>query len=218
VENKLYLTADGGSTWQAAAPTADGSEILGVNFTSLLEGQVLVRTADENGEPTLLLVHTRDGGETWENTPFAANYPELAREVQAAFLDLTADGSGQAIVKLQSSSAFNRLRQFTTPDGGRTWREQPTVQINEERTNQPAWLGGEKITSLPGAEKAPQGAVQISFQNETHGWAVVQEGSCAGEKLPRGQANTSPFVCYQSSRLMLTTDGGITWQDITPAR
>jgi len=50
------------------------------------------------------------------------------------------------------------------------------------------------------------------------GWALAQEGFCQGVKAPAGQAappGAEPFRCALSSRLLMTSDGGGTWAEIT---
>ena len=65
----------------------------------------------------------------------------------------------------------------------------------------------------------PKGMVALDMLDRQIGWAVVQDGFCTGYKPRVGESAppASPLLqCESSSQLLMTTDGGIHWREISP--
>jgi hypothetical protein len=135
---------------------------------------------------------------------------------------------------------------FTTGDAGKTWERRETVSIdpalNPASLSASVLLDGNRwllanpgkpaIFSLqPGAipgqtpapalpvSTLPEGVAKIIDSSPSFSWALVQEGDCRGYKPKPGvqpPSGSEPFRCSSSTSLWQTTDGGATWEDITP--
>jgi hypothetical protein len=69
------------------------------------------------------------------------------------------------------------------------------------------------------SEGLPSGVIALDFASDRQGWALVQEGLCQGEKQPAGgpaPSGENAFRCQLHTRLLATSDGGVSWQEITP--
>ena len=232
--NQLLQTADAGKSWQVITPP-DVETILSVDFADNRNGWVVA--PDSMGE--LRLQQTRDGGVTWQ----VASLPTFGPETGAVYLDLVDAQTGWLTLKLVSSSSFSRGQLFVTQDGGKTWEERPVplgepVQFSDA---QHGWVAGGptgeefyrtedggrswiaidaqdylRETATFQSAHLPENAVLTSWADAQNAWALTQTGDCAGEKNPI--ATDEPLHCWQQTQLLMTTDGGQTWQEITPLR
>lgn len=215
LEDRLLMTRDGGQTWQALDLPAQ-ADILGVSFSSPEYGWLVVRTLEADGTASVELRQTRDGGASWQASPLPFSDPIEISQLAAAG-PVRLDGQhGSVTFKLHTSSAFELSRSLSTADGGRSWQLISETQPNSAA---PAASGAEFESNAAASQAVnlPAGAVQVDFLDAENGWALVQAGSCQGEKRPAEYLEEFPFVCFQTSQLMATVDGGRTWNEITPA-
>ncbi len=124
VRGLVLTTADGGKTWKDVSGDSDGRPQYLLNdvwFTSQTEGWAAGGNIEDNQEDVLL--HTSDGGRTWERRPMnVAQYP---RAVQFADKDhgwvcgMTIDGAtdspGPSKILATSDSGATWTVQFTSP-------------------------------------------------------------------------------------------------------
>ncbi|MFN2199141.1 MAG: glycoside hydrolase domain-containing protein [Anaerolineales bacterium] len=213
-DNRLLITRDGGQTWQTME-LPEPAEILSVSFNSPQDGWMVVRTTAADGVPLVAVQRTYDGGQTWQTTPLPISDPVEISQLAAAG-PVSIDGQqGSLTFKLHTSSAFERYRSVSTDDAGRSWQLAPDTQPDTAQV--PAGQEFESHATRAQSANLPAGVQQVDFLDAAHGWALVQEGSCQGEKRPAAFPGETPFVCFQTARLLATSDGGQSWQEITPA-
>ena len=108
----ILWTSDGGATWQRAVGTDEfGSDVQELFFLDASHGWAIVRQPFNDATSTL--IHTEDGGRTWQPVPgFVRSHAWLTA---VRFFSLT---TGVAF-------AMNPREMFSTTDGGRTWQAQP---------------------------------------------------------------------------------------------
>jgi hypothetical protein len=100
---------------------------------------------------------------------------------------------------------------YSTEDGGESWllsENSSFEDIKNLSSNDQQLWGGE----------LPQGIIYLDSYDNYFGWAVLQEGTCTGYKPGAGEqfpAGEKPLLCKSSSTLSRTTDGGISWDEIS---
>ena len=74
----------------------------------------------------------------------------------------------------------------------------------------------ERNPTLLTPNKLPSGLTELDFTTEGVGWALVQEGTCFGDKIPTDSNGTgsAPFYCLSQMRLFKTIDGGVQWHEV----
>lgn len=192
--DKLYETQDGGATWQTVS-LASGRDIANQSFTSLP-----VFTTDQDGwieltiadplSPHVDIFNTIDAGDTWTKRGTILLDPVLNPASPAA------------------SVLLDQNRWLLASPG------KPAIY-----TLQTAGLPAQPLSAALPVSGLPVGVIQIQNSSKATSWALVQTGSCTGDKLKPGEAappNAVSLVCTSSTSLWQTTDGGATWADITP--
>lgn len=219
----LLRTADGGQTWeQLPLPLGEPAR-----FVDAQRGWIAGGPAGNE------LYTTRDGGRTWEPVWFQVEaFPGLPvfTDPKTGLLPVTYTGPDGS-----------RLAVYRSTDGGETWELADTLGLDTQSvsgiTPLAALAGaGQWVVALPDAARLyalasggaltalapanlPGGTVDLQISPSAAGWARTLNGTCQGEKPARDQASPSledPFRCKLRSQLWLTTDGGITWTEITP--
>lgn len=214
VDNQLLWTTDAGQTWQPVElGFLEPVEILDVSFQDAHTGQVIVRTAPDSGVSPLQILNTIDGGRSWEHQTIPLSDPLLAYEITAAQLGSSDIGQEQISFELASSSAVSSEQLVVTQDNNRSWQ---TTHMTAAEVPVPDSLAFQVQEET--AANLPEGTIAVDFFNAQQAWAQIQRGQCQGEKQPSTSNIASNFVCYQTSRLFMTSDGGHTWQDITPGQ
>jgi photosystem II stability/assembly factor-like uncharacterized protein len=216
----LLTTSDGGQTWLLTSKnTAYGS----LRFTDLQNGWMAGGPGDQ------YLYATNDGGRHWKEAgvPPPSTISELFENVvaqyvlplfkdkQHGFLSVEYSGEGK------SGEGISIQALFSTGDSGNSWRLEssakldptlnvPIVAIVDSKALAPKRFGHESISLLKlglagkltetRASELPQmpanvALVNLNFNDVNHGWAFLSDG-----------------------RLLSTSDGGITWKEITPSR
>jgi hypothetical protein len=201
----LFFSQDGGATWtRLVAPLGEP-----VKFSSSDRGWMAGGPAGD------LLYRTDDGGGTWVEQPLPIPEGNPAGVGLPAF-DQT--GTGWLPILLRDDSG-ERLAYLTSDDGGLTWESgqglppESGVLAAEVGT---LLLKSDAVDPSQAGVKSPEGAVALaSFGGQSY-WAIVQEGTCTGEKvIPAGSAagDVPPFECTQSWSLLASDDGGLTWRE-----
>ena len=115
----LYVTHDGGSTWQQQSlslpPNVKGAQIttLAPRFFSSRNGILPVLLLASNGSRTVDFYQTTDGGNTWRSTS-----------------TLTLSSVIRSFVNLKEGWATDDANLYTTRDGGHTWTKlNPNVNL-----------------------------------------------------------------------------------------
>jgi photosystem II stability/assembly factor-like uncharacterized protein len=228
---RLFATQDGGRTWQERTlPLGEP-----VAFIDSGRGWVAGGPA---GDP---LYHTRDGGVTWEaqSLPLTAA-PSTGRTLVGLpqFEDLQ-----KGLLPVTSIDPFHpALLLFATDDGGESWELAETLDLDPGDRLETAlpfslgpdgswWAARPESAGLYSAagfnspaialpqNELPSGVIALDFASDRQGWALAQEGLCQGEKQPAGSPESpesGAFRCQLHTQLLATSDGGVSWQEITP--
>ncbi|RPI81877.1 MAG: DUF1906 domain-containing protein, partial [Chloroflexi bacterium] len=209
----LYRTTDGGKNWLQVELPVGGEVVFSTPDIGWLAG------GPDNNE----LYKTSDGGSTWDPLQF---FPEDALVTLPAF---TNDTHGTLAVTINDPEN-PRVELYSTDDGGITWNISASQPLDPETApSTPIELsidgGGKPVLSLPVTEDAspeivngfsfiggtglPEGIVEMDFSGST-GWVYTVNGTCTGEK------GSPDFNCSLQPGLFQTTDGGDSWNEITP--
>lgn len=234
---KIYATADGGRTWvlrsqanyqnpggTGPAPAAPPAGIVpfvgektGLSFSGLDTGWL---TGLSNAGGTAYLYATHDGGRDWQrvNLPVpAADGSAVISVSPPAFFSKSV-----GLLPVTFTVAPDRLSHalYATSDGGQTWSgpyevpgkgqrgalswsfvaaDRGTVQLgtNAWKTTDGGLDWAERVTPIVADVAAPP-LVNIHMSTVQNGWALSQPDS-------------------SGPRLLTTSDGGQTWNDVTPA-
>jgi photosystem II stability/assembly factor-like uncharacterized protein len=181
---------------------------------------------------------TGDGGKTWQSQSLPDVNSNSSRQVSMG-LPVFSDGHTGILPVTLTGSDESRLILYSTSDGGNTWSLFKETKLDAQSSSAgrvltdldldgdlyAALLGSDHVSSvLPLIHsfregRLPSGIVSADFVSEQVGWVLVQEGTCSGYK-PRAGENISPnregLLCELNSQLLMTSDGGLSWQEITP--
>jgi probable HAF family extracellular repeat protein len=205
----LVATADGGRTWN---DVRGGSEFQAggsgpVLFTSLKDGWFT------NG---VELFVSHDGASTWQAVSLKAP-PEAGPAVRASYELPTFGEAGHGFLQVTYSgpSAPSALALFRTNDSGRTWvfdRILPNLRETGYGQTIPSTMAAGTLVAA-----AESGPGHVAVVRVPAGGAVnvlgevssgISEFSFAG--------NLQGWALNGVGQLLLTTDGGSTWVEITP--
>lgn len=204
-------TQDGGKTWNWV-PMGSGSAGR-IFFRTLKDGWIISPDRAE-------LDVTHDGSKSWQEVSLQA-LPPHAADVSGSGYDLPSFEDDLHGFLMASFPDLDQLVLFSTDDGGQTWkrvRPLPRVEAAAIIVEHSTWIAAsiplhsrtltlttlslDKASSQPADVKADIGHIPdthapgadgdyLDFIDDTHGWVL------AGE-------------------LLSTSDGGVTWTDITP--
>ena len=220
-EGVLLATIDGGNTWKSIVEVNGAGGYGPIRFTDLQNGWVA------GGPGDYYLYATKDGGRHWREVAVpapaeiaglfenvAAQYaPPWFKDAMRGFLAVTYAGPSK------SEEGLNILALFSTLDGGNTWRLEswahhdsasnpPIVAVVDSTAIAPERADHQPVTLLKlglGTKHTETRAIEspmmpsntalvgLNLRDATHGWVSSSDG-----------------------RLLSTTDGGLTWKDITP--
>lgn len=222
---RLFVTQDGGRTWEERSiPLGEA-----VKFLDAQRGWV---AGGPSGE---LLYQTVDGGRTWQ--PQSLSYPDSIASARALVGLPQFQNEREGVLPVtMSGSPDSHFALFETRDGGESWSLATRLELDpgvEPASPLPFSLGGGsrwwvgspgtarlytagEPSALPSAG-LPSGVIALDFVTDQSGWAFAQEGSCQGYKPPSGLGTppgAEPFQCVQRSRLLATSDGGLSWTEI----
>ncbi|HSF81813.1 MAG TPA: glycoside hydrolase domain-containing protein [Anaerolineales bacterium] len=225
---RLFATADGGQTWEERSlPLGEPVAFLDAErgwTAGGPGGDQLYRTLDggRTWQPQQLevLAAELDGGQVFIGLPQfdqrGAGYlpVTVAKTGAASYLVLHSEDQGSSWlvahkIEIDHASAPGLGLPFSLASDG-TWWANTSEGLVASAANQPA---PQRLS----AAGLPQGVVTLDMDASQNGWALVQQGNCYGEKTPLGQSGSSvgqPFRCEQVMRLLMTSDGGQTWQEV----
>ncbi|MDR9854169.1 YCF48-related protein [Paenibacillus sp. VCA1] len=229
----LYRTDDGGAVWNVAmqntvydpGKSGAGSPIphlgytVGLNFRDSLNGFVMVQ---ELGEPKLY--RTKDGGKKWIAGPSIFDREKLKPCVSYAAGNLEFFGASRQEgwipigCRLGESTKYNG---YFTKDGGETWTFANFALQASEGLNQslrPSFINASEGWALVGS-------TLYHTVDQGKAWSAMAGDEALKEKLKQYPEVvklqfSSPTVGWllignneqKSSRLLQTTDGGVTWR------
>lgn len=214
---RLWQTEDGGASWSDLTPrAAEAGQVLGVQFLNAKNVWLVHRSAQAGFPGTISVLHTADGGGTWEAVSLPLE-PEEVSTIAKAYLQFIDAETGWVALKLQSGSNFSLGRLFATRDAGLTWEERLLPVGEPVRFLDPLRgftaggpLGDRLYRTLDGGltweeqsflDLIREGSDDISiglpeFENERDGWLPVTLAGGLTSRLA----------------LLRTTDGGATWE------
>lgn len=236
--NQLYVTTDGGKTWQQrTAPTDDQyNSLVRFAFINARDGWIILSNQFDPGHSPLALFRTTDGGKTWtklqsvdaQGNSQLGNLP-LQRINWLTFTDAAA---GWATGDNARSDGVVRL--YMTHDGGATWQAQelplpsqgfdgPTVDARApeffDAQNGILAVGSSTANFQPEIAHRPDSGALGQVIYVTHdGGATWQSGSPLPD--PQGlvsfsDANHGWEASGTNLDLWATSDGGQTWTKIS---
>ena len=213
--SRVYSSADGGSTWIAAATTPAGLEGEDLHFTTLLDGWV---TGFGSGGTAVF--HTTDGGTTWTSVPgFSGAYVSVdlegtnvwAANVSGRFYRSMDNGTTWtegdlpgSPLQIQDMDFFDANIGYAvgwwgyavrSDDAGATWQALPTPNGSDQLTD---------IFLLGPDELWVSTNSGVAYYSATGGqnWAVLEIGSAGSGNFatiaatPGGDAWTAGFQGY----------------------
>ena len=224
----MAATQDGGKTWKQLPPPPSSGPM---QFLSPSDGWIIGGSEGQEGIPVVeddALWVTHNGGVKWEpvSVPLPAGSSATGAHFLAARFKNKREGRVAAVLYSSESEPNNRYFEFVTRDAGRSWRS-----IEFTGSNSYAVIGGDFLywsefqsssrkqqlrttttlidSTLP-LGLSPEGGFGVfGFHDKLRGWATFKNGPSA-YSTTRGRA-------YAEVELLSTSDGGRTWQIITPS-
>jgi hypothetical protein len=204
----ILQTEDGGLTWHQVSVLIDDPEEIfeiesaDLDFIDSQIGWISLKLHSSSNFSFGRLLATEDGGHTWQERTLPLGEPVLFLDAEHGWI---------------SGGPLDQT--FYTEDGGESWSLSETLSTEqsiglESRMGSPLGFDGQLFDV-----ELPKGVVALDLLDSQLGWAVVQDGTCTGFKPRAGESaplSSQPLQCETSSQLMMTTDGGINWRDISP--
>jgi photosystem II stability/assembly factor-like uncharacterized protein len=138
----VLTSSDGGDTWTSREITAELAMLIDAHFASPTDGYVLGASSTRLEASHTVILHTEDGGETWQEV-FRS---DLAQELGWKFSFPTPEVGYASVLSYNGASSF-----LKTTDGGRTWSQRPMgVGAYEAKgigfiNSRVGWVGGERV-------------------------------------------------------------------------
>lgn len=199
---RLFATRDGGRTWEErTTPLGEAVEFLDVD-----RGWVAGGPAGDQ------FFRSVDGGRTWQSQ----DLPRPDSGQTEIGLPVFEDKVSGALSLVQMDKNGSRLLMFTTADAGESWSLSEIIQISESDVQ---FASGLTLNNRVMGGEFPKGVVALEAFDNQHGWALVQNGFCAGYKPRAGEIaplDSPPLQCESHSNLLVTTDGGVSWREMSP--
>jgi photosystem II stability/assembly factor-like uncharacterized protein len=207
----LFVTKDGGGTWQEGAIQADWLHAIpsAITFVDEFHGWVLVQP---KGSPAHGAVYrTDDGGRTWSKiSNLSGIYPET---VGLAFLT---PERGWILGPEHRSLLL-------TTDGGRSWQPVPIEKSADSWVTVPQFVSAtEGFFTVKGPPEAGKLGEQVLYATTDGGQNWERRSSWDGELRPNFLSATLGYIWeYEHRQLLWTEDGGRTWTnrpwELTPS-
>jgi hypothetical protein len=205
-EGKLYLTRDGGETWQERT-TPLGEPVM---FLDEQKGWVAGGPAGDQ------LYATLDGGVTWGEQRFELPGGSRWRVGLPHFISAQ---QGWLALGLEDGEKGHLLF-YETLDGGSTWHFIAGYDVSGSLVSSTemlsalaplaAWEPADRDRLLT-SDAVEGDVVHLSIAEYPAAWVVLQSGNCKGDK--RG-VPSEPVRCEQNWEFKGTRDGGRTWVDL----
>lgn len=182
--SRIYLSRDGGETWRESKLINAGElkgltpDFLSVRFTGKRKGWIVGSVSNRRDEVVdSLVLHTTDGGETWQRVKVPA-------KVELYHLDFTSDERGWLV--------GDKGTILYTEDEGVTWAKQTSgtsvslYNVDFRDSKDGAAVGGEGVilrTEDGGATwrrvvtNVTRTLLRVSFADSKNGWAVGAGGT-----------------------------------------
>jgi len=221
---RLFATQDGGLTWdERSAPMGEP-----VVFVDALHGWMTGGPSEDQ------VYHTEDGGLTWQ----PQRLPDLT-ETGVFIGQPVFESPSQGYLPVTIlAEPYSKQVLFATGDGGEIWIQiesfalplgyEPGGALPFSLFQSDWWTGTpgsqtlytssdeERSPVLLPPNGLPPGLTELDFASDGVGWALVQDGTCFGDKIPanRNGAGSDPFYCLSQTRLFMTRDGGVHWHEV----
>ena len=207
----LFSTADGGNHWsRSVLPVADH-----VYFNDPQTGWAI-------GGPTGdRILSTQDGGATWNDE----RPSDISNELRAVPYPPFVSGA-EGILVVTTEGTENSLKVYSRETSG-TWAsfDQVKLEVQPGRiavsildaqnfmatipgTRSIVRMTGGKLDVLNNRDGLSSSISELDMVSLEAGWAKSIDASCMEFPTP----NEGSVSCSSSTRLLQTTDGGITWQ------
>jgi photosystem II stability/assembly factor-like uncharacterized protein len=212
----LFKTADGGSSWSRfPLPVADR-----IYFSDPFTGWATGGPANDQ------ILKTQDGGASWNNV----RPGDIPLDVQTVIYPPVTSGEHGVFV-MTSQGAENALKVYTLQNSADNWSLSDQVKMDVQpgmialsildAQNFVAVIPGTKsilrmidvnLVQLENTDGLSASIVELDMVSLDIGWAKWIDSSCVtGTFSDLGAASVS---CSSSTRLLQTTDGGVTWQKV----
>ncbi|MFC2029053.1 glycoside hydrolase domain-containing protein, partial [Chloroflexota bacterium] len=217
-----FRTIDGGNSWQEFPLPVAGELAFSTSQVGWLAGGA---AGDE-------LYRSSDGGRSW--TPFSP--PALPGSIVRTYLPaFDANGSGILPILLLADGGY-QLFFYESQDAGLGWMASggiplgialnpaalliPLMHPGQVAILDPAGrmfhLDGGQLTSFKSDAQFPLGITDMDMFDPNLGWALSTWQDCTpAAGVPANQDGKGSFNCTETSRLVITVDGGRTWQDLS---
>ncbi len=209
----MFLSTDGGVTWQVNSIATTNSAIMSAANISAIDGStafVSMYDADGMGATNGLLVKTTDGGTTWSEVTSLPGVP---------FLNIVHFFNANEGLVMSDPDAAGYVI-YRTTDGGTTWTRVPAASVpapvagDYGLVNQFAAIGDNIwFTTLKGRiyHSTDKGVTWMS-----HTTGFVNAGNTAAVRhVEFSDANNGLMAGRVAGTLRRTTDGGATWAPVT---
>jgi photosystem II stability/assembly factor-like uncharacterized protein len=207
MDGKITLlgTGDGGESWQVISKLISQPEEVyqiasaSLEFIDSQTGFIAFKLHSSSNFSLGRLLATTDGGFSWQERSLPLGEPVNFQNAQHGWI-----------------SGGPQDQTYFTEDGGQTWilsGNLPESLTSDTDSASLAYKVSEDFSN------AWRGLVELEMVNDQNGWAIVQDGSCTGYKLRAGEhpaQESGRLLCESSSQLLMTSDGGESWQDISP--
>jgi photosystem II stability/assembly factor-like uncharacterized protein len=212
----LFVTSDGGSTWaRAPLPVADR-----IDFSDPLLGWAV-------GGPTQgQIFQSQDAGRTWQAVSLE-NVPEDTLVI--AYMPYSSDGEGLLVTTHLGSE--NSLNAYVLDPASSTWLNTDRISLHTDPgviglsildtrnfvaaipgTSSMVRMVDGELTILENQDGFSDSIVEVDMFSLETGWGKSVDAGCVASSARDGQ--TGSVSCTSGARLLLTTDGGATWQNL----
>ena len=204
----VLQTDDSGQTWHAASVLISEPEEVfqiasaALEFVDPQTGWIALKLHSGSNFSFGRLLATEDGGRTWQERTLPLGEPVAFKDAKRGWI---------------SGGPLDQT--FYTEDGGESWNLTESFPEDLSLGQAALILPSLAIDDQRIVGELLQGMVALDMLDTLNGWAVVQDGFCSGYKPRAGESippGSSPLQCESSSQLLMTTDGGISWRDISP--
>lgn len=235
---RLFLTRDGGLSWQDITPSLDdGLQLAAIDFRNAENGWAVLAKPSTDGKNAPFIAHTSNGGRDWQIDPIPLQDSDRYLPIAQSYLTAWDAETLWIVQKIVSSANFSLGFLYRTLDGGKTWQrlELPIAAPIQAEDALNVWLqggvtGDEVYRSSDGGVtwvKVTKNPLQFQQQRQDEGQELHMISTAMGWKLER-KGNCEPQDINQSSnsgiqqglrcrtveRIWSTEDGGRSWAAI----